>query len=117
MIYAVDDYLGTLKMQLSFVDDDLTVFMTKGAEAFFDDYRGYFSRSRKKGIIDRKGAMNMKKYVVVGTGHRGILSYIQPMLEEYQDCVQVAAVCDINGKRARFVSEYLGREIPGLHGF
>lgn len=43
MVYAVDDYLGTLKMQLTFVDDDLTVFMTKSAEAFFDDYRGYLA--------------------------------------------------------------------------
>lgn len=43
MVYAVDDYLGTLKMQLTFADDDLTVFMTKAAEAFFDDYRGYLA--------------------------------------------------------------------------
>lgn len=38
---AVDDYLGTMKIQLTFVDDTLTVFMTKAAEAFFGDYRGY----------------------------------------------------------------------------
>lgn len=43
MVYAVDDYLGTLKMQLTFTDNDLTVFMTKNAEAFFDDYRGYLA--------------------------------------------------------------------------
>lgn len=43
VVYAVDDYLGTLKMQLTFVDDDLTVFMTKNAEDFFTDYRGYLS--------------------------------------------------------------------------
>ena len=43
MIYAVDDYLGTLKMQLTFADEDLTVFMAKSAEAFFDDYSGYLS--------------------------------------------------------------------------
>ncbi len=40
MVYAVDDYLGPLKMQLTFVDDTLSVFMTTGAEAFFGDYRG-----------------------------------------------------------------------------
>lgn len=43
IIYAVDDYLGTLKIQLTFTDDDLTVFMSKSAEAFFDDYRGYLA--------------------------------------------------------------------------
>ncbi len=59
----------------------------------------------------------MKKYVVVGTGHRGIDSYIRPILEEYQDCAQIAAVCDSNGKRARFVSKYLGREIPAYTDF
>ncbi len=59
----------------------------------------------------------MKKYVLVGTGHRGILSYVRPILEEYQDCAEIAAVCDINGKRARFVSEYLGHEIPAYTDF
>ncbi len=48
-IYAVDDYLGTLKMQLTFVGEDLTVFMTKNAEAFFDDYRGYLAGHAAKG--------------------------------------------------------------------
>ncbi len=48
-VFAVDDYLGTLKMQLTFVGDSLTVFMTKYAEAFFDDYRGYLcGRAAKK---------------------------------------------------------------------
>ena len=48
-IYAVDDYLGTLKMQLTFGDGDLTVFMAKNAEAFFDDYRGYLAGHAAKG--------------------------------------------------------------------
>ena len=59
----------------------------------------------------------MKKYVLVGTGHRGIQSYVRPILEEYQDCAQIAAVCDINGKRARFVSTYLGHDIPAYTDF
>lgn len=41
IVYAVGDYMGTLKMQLSFTKEHLTVFMTKAAEWFFDDYRGY----------------------------------------------------------------------------
>ena len=43
MVYSVDDYVGTLKMQFSFEDDTLTVFMTKNAENFFGDYRGYLA--------------------------------------------------------------------------
>ncbi len=41
IVYAVDDYVGRLKMQFTFSDGNMTVFMTKAAEAFFDDYRGY----------------------------------------------------------------------------
>ena len=43
LVYSVDDYVGTLKMQFSFEDDTLTVFMTKNAENFFGDYRGYLA--------------------------------------------------------------------------
>ncbi len=43
MIYSVDDYLGCIRMQLTFKDDTLTVFMTKFAEDFFGDYRGYIA--------------------------------------------------------------------------
>ncbi len=54
----------------------------------------------------------MKKYVVVGTGSRGLQSYCEPLVKEYGDCAELCAVCDINIKRARFASEYLGRQIP-----
>lgn len=55
----------------------------------------------------------MKKYVLVGTGWRGTFSYAEPLVKEYADCAELAAVCDINGKRARFVSEHLsGGKIP-----
>ena len=59
----------------------------------------------------------MKTYVLVGTGHRGIMTYVKPILEEYQDCARIAAVCDINLKRARFVSQWLGTEIPAYTDF
>ena len=42
-IYSIDDYLGTLKMQLTFYKEDLCVFMTKAAEHFFTEYRGYLA--------------------------------------------------------------------------
>ncbi len=59
----------------------------------------------------------MKKYAVVGTGGRGLESYIVPMVENYGDCVDLVAVCDINGKRAKYVSEHIGREVPAYTDF
>lgn len=59
----------------------------------------------------------MKNYVLVGTGWRGLLSYIEPLVKEYPDCAKLCAVCDMNGRRARFVSEYLGQEIPSYTDF
>lgn len=59
----------------------------------------------------------MKKYVVVGTGWRGTFSYIEPLLKEYQDCAKLCAVCDINGKRAKFTSEYFHVDVPAYTDF
>ena len=42
----------------------------------------------------------MKKYVLVGTGVRGIASYIRPLIKDYTDCADLSAVYDINEKRA-----------------
>ena len=41
-VYSVDDYLGTLRIQASFSDDGsrCTLFMSKAAERFFDEYTG-----------------------------------------------------------------------------
>ncbi len=61
--------------------------------------------------------MAIKKYVVVGTGHRGILAFSKPLVEEYQDVARLCAVCDINPKRAAFVSTWLGVEIPWYTDF
>lgn len=41
-LYSVDDYLGNINLQFTFTGDRLTAFMTKAAENFFDDYRGYY---------------------------------------------------------------------------
>ncbi len=59
----------------------------------------------------------MKKYVIVGTGGRGLMSYAEPIVKEYADCAELLAVCDINIKRARYVSEYLERDIPAYTDF
>lgn len=47
-IYCVDDYLGNIRIQLTFVEDTLTVMMVKAAEGFFDDYRGYLCGHEQK---------------------------------------------------------------------
>lgn len=45
-VFSVDDYLGVINIQLTFKGDTLTVFMTKCAENFFGDYRGYLAGTR-----------------------------------------------------------------------
>lgn len=59
----------------------------------------------------------MKKYALVGTGFRGILAYATPMVKEYPDCVDLAAVCDVNIKRAELVSSFTGKQIPAYNDF
>ena len=34
----------------------------------------------------------MKKYCLVGTGWRGMFSYVEPLVKEYGDCAELAAV-------------------------
>lgn len=59
----------------------------------------------------------MKKYVLVGTGWRGMFSYVEPLVKEYADCAKLCAVCDINEKRAQFPAKYLGVDLPGYTDF
>ncbi len=54
----------------------------------------------------------MKKYVQVGTGYRGMVAYARPMVQEYGDCAELCGVYDINPKRAKYLSEFVGKEIP-----
>ena len=59
----------------------------------------------------------MKTYALVGTGYRGLWSYCEPLVRNYADVAHLVAVCDINGKRARLVGEYLKKEIPAYTDF
>ncbi len=59
----------------------------------------------------------MKKYCIVGTGSRGILSYAEPLVKEYADCAELAGVYDINWKRAELLSEFTGKKIPVYRDF
>lgn len=47
-VFSVDDYLGCIKLQLTFKGDTLTIFWTKYAENFFGDYRGYICGAVRK---------------------------------------------------------------------
>ncbi len=59
----------------------------------------------------------MKKYVQVGTGHRGTNAFAVPLVKEYKDCGKLCGVYDINPKRAALVSEFSGESIPVYDDF
>lgn len=59
----------------------------------------------------------MKKYVQVGCGQRGVLSYSIPLVQQFGDCGILCGVYDINYKRAELVSELCGKEIPVFTDF
>ena len=59
----------------------------------------------------------MKTYAVVGTGYRGLWSYCEPIVKEYADAARLAAVCDVNEKRARLVGDYLKTDVPAYTDF
>ena len=43
----------------------------------------------------------MKKFVLVGTGSRGTLAYLNPITKRYQDCAEICGVYDLDSKRAK----------------
>ncbi len=59
----------------------------------------------------------MKTYVQVGCGSRGIFSYSAPLVKEYADYGTLKGVYDINYKRAKYVSEITGQDIPVFDDF
>ena len=59
----------------------------------------------------------MKTYALVGAGYRGLWSYCEPIVRDYEDAARLVGVCDINWKRARLVGEYLRRDIPAYTDF
>ena len=50
----------------------------------------------------------MKKYVLVGTGYRGLTAYAKPMVEEFKDDAILCGFYDINHLRANYASEQCG---------
>ena len=49
-LYAIDIHVGTLKMQLDFSQDGLSVYMSSAAEWFFDEYNGFATGYLDSGI-------------------------------------------------------------------
>lgn len=41
LVYITDNYLGTLKVTFAFKDDEISIYMTKVAEWFLDEYQGF----------------------------------------------------------------------------
>ena len=56
----------------------------------------------------------MKRYVLVGTGMRGTLSYMVPMVRDLSDCVELTAVYDINPKRAQAAVAHVKKVVEDL---
>ena len=59
----------------------------------------------------------MKKYVLVGCGMRGVLSYAVPMVKEFSDCAELAGVFDPNRGRMKLVSRLCEKDIPIFDDF
>ncbi len=59
----------------------------------------------------------MKKYVLVGCGMRGVLSYAVPMVKEFGDCASLAGVFDPNKGRMKLVSRLCEKDIPIFDDF
>ena len=59
----------------------------------------------------------MKKYVLVGCGNRGSVAFAMPLVRDYGDCAELCGVYDVNYKRAKFISEFVNKEIPVYDDF
>ena len=59
----------------------------------------------------------MKKYVLVGTGSRGTLAYLNPITKRYQDCAEICGVYDLDSKRAKNALAKIEADIPVYEDF
>ncbi|NTF43776.1 Gfo/Idh/MocA family protein [Rhizobium rhizogenes] len=53
-----------------------------------------------------------KRYVLVGTGNRGVTMWGKDLVERWSSEVELVAVCDLNAMRARRALEYIGASVP-----
>lgn len=60
---------------------------------------------------------DIKKYILVGAGSRGIFSYADPIVKTMGDCAELCGVYDVNKKRAEYLSTVVGVNIPVYESF
>ena len=53
-----------------------------------------------------------KRWVVVGTGHRGVGFFVRALRKNYSDRAEVVGFYDLNPARARMANEWIGAQIP-----
>jgi predicted dehydrogenase len=58
-----------------------------------------------------------KRYVLVGTGQRGVGMFAAPIVEKYKDIAELVAMCDANLKRLKLANSILKRNIPVYTNF
>ena len=58
-----------------------------------------------------------KKYVIAGTGNRGIIAYLIPLTKEYTDCAEVVGLYDINTERAEVGATKAAYPVPVFSDF
>ena len=60
---------------------------------------------------------NRKRYVLAGTGSRGLHMYAKPLLKEYGDYCELVGLFDNNALRIKAANDLLGVELPGHTDF
>lgn len=56
--------------------------------------------------------MTAKRYVLVGTGVRGLAMYARPLLADFSDTAALVGLCDHNGLRLEAANRMLGTDLP-----
>mgnify|MGYP002409287744 CR=1 FL=1 len=64
-------------------------------------------------IVTVFGGNRMKRrYAIVGLGYRGTYMFLEPMIKNYAEVTELAALCDINQQRAALAKERTKRNTP-----
>ncbi len=61
--------------------------------------------------------MAVKKYAIVGCGHRGLNMYCLPIVGKYNDVASLVGLCDINQQRMDYVNQQLDMYTPTFKNF
>jgi len=58
-----------------------------------------------------------KRYVLVGSGSRGLGMFARPLMSEFPDTARLVGLIDVNADRMRAVNEILGADLPCFTDF